>query len=272
MNRWNVLLIIFFSYLKVAHAASEVYLTFDDGPLPGTDDCIAVLKDEHIVGSFFMVGAHTSGQFSKSQIKAVRDNAFLQGNHSNSHWAASSNYNEPNGKTSAEWLTDFSQCDQALAAQRGDPVSTKYKHARLPGKNCWRVDGVAADDGNSKRVGDHLSANGYFIYGWDAEWKYTGNATASAPKGTPDEVATKVAHALSQGPTKKPGKIVVLLHDHQFRTSRGNKTKLSEFIKLLRKKVQASSSSRSRTIELSHPATKGWSCIVNRCNAMRRLF
>jgi peptidoglycan/xylan/chitin deacetylase (PgdA/CDA1 family) len=236
MTRWSLLLLAFFSFLQLAGAAPEVYLTFDDGPLAGTDDCIAVLKDEHIIGTFFMVGAHTPGQFAKNQIKAVKDNGFLQANHSKSHWAAASNY-EPNGKTSAEWLTDFSQCDQAIAVHRGDPATTKYKHARLPGKNCWRADGVAADDGNSKRVGDHLHANGYLIYGWDVEWEYSGNAAASDPKGTPDEAATKVASALSQGPTKKSGKIIVLLHDHQFRTSRGNKTKLSEFIKLLRQKV-----------------------------------
>lgn len=236
MCRVSFVLLCCFSVLRAARAAPEVYLTFDDGPLAGTDDCVAVLKDEHIVGTFFMVGAHISGQFAKNQIKAVKDNGFLQANHSNNHWADRSNY-EPNGKTSAEWLADFSQCDQAIAGVRGDPAATRYDHVRLPGKNCWRVDGVAVDDGNSKRVADHLHTNGYTIYGWDVEWEYTGTAMASDPKGTPAEASARIANALVQGVTKKSGKIVVLMHDHQFRTSRGNKTKLGELIKLLRQKI-----------------------------------
>ncbi|MDA8563098.1 polysaccharide deacetylase family protein [Mariniblastus sp.] len=213
-----------------------VYLTFDDGPLAGTDDCLAVLGNKSIKGTFFMVGSHMTTAFRKQQVETVKTGGHFHGNHSANHWHGSSNY-ASGGKTNAEWLADFQSCDTTTAAIRNEP-GTKYIHARLPGKNCWRLSSISTNDGNSQRVADHLSSNGYQIYGWDTEWKYSGTAAASDPIGTPEDYATEVANKINAtGQTKLPNKAMVLLHGHQFRNSRGNKTKFSEFIDKLKQKL-----------------------------------
>jgi peptidoglycan/xylan/chitin deacetylase (PgdA/CDA1 family) len=204
-----------------------LYLTFDDGPLAGTDDCLAVCKAKQVVATFFMVGAHVTTDFRKQQVKDARAFGMSLANHSFSHWHDASNYAD-NGKTNAQWQADFKSCSDKLAEVLAMPKET-FLLARLPGKNAWRVDSVSKDDGNSKRVADHLSLQGYKIYGWDVEWQYTGEPAASDPKQTPEEMVTKVVAALGVN-----RKAILLMHDHQFRTSRGNNAKLEMFIDKLK--------------------------------------
>jgi peptidoglycan/xylan/chitin deacetylase (PgdA/CDA1 family) len=211
-----------------------VYLTFDDGPLAGTDDCISVLNQQEIVGSFLMVGNAMFSDWRRAQVASANNSGHLVGNHSYSHWHASSNYGS-SGKTNQEWFSDFRQCDAEIAGILNHPASTQYVYSRLPGKNAWRLSGISVDDGNSARVADHLSANGSQIFGWDLEWQYSGTPGASDPVQSPQAMANAVIAALQNpGQTRLAHKVILLTHDHQFRNSRNNDVKLDEFIQILK--------------------------------------
>jgi peptidoglycan-N-acetylglucosamine deacetylase len=232
-------------FVSPAPAADRfLYLTFDDGPLAGTDDCLAVCEAKGVKATFLMVGAHMTTDFRKAQVKAVKDKAMVQGNHSFSHWHQASNYAD-NGKTNAEWQADFKKCSDKIAEILGTS-GAEFKLARLPGKNAWRVGKLDKDDGNSKRVADHLKAQGYSLFGWDVEWKFTGTAEDSDPKETPQEIVDQVKAAFSRGGSASANKVVLLMHDHQFRSSRRNKVKLEQLIDKLK---TADDTLRFRTLD-----------------------
>jgi len=227
------------SYLEIepvlGATKNYLYLTFDDGPRYGTDDCIAVLEDKEATGTFFMIGAHMDSAWYEQQVRDAHQGGHLIGNHSYSHWYSASNYEDPpTGKTNAEWLQDFASCDARIAEILELPSGTKFSHARLPGKSAWRVCDIHQDDGNSERVADHIAANGYRIYGWDDEWHYTGQCPNRQPVETPAALADRVKTELQGGNTKLPRKLILLAHDDMFRESNGNKVKLEEFIDELR--------------------------------------
>lgn len=78
---------------------------------------------------------------------------------------------------------------------------------------------------------DKLVSKGYTIYGWDVEWRKNKDGSIE----TPEEMLKKIQNALSSNKTKKKDKIIMLMHDKMFRASMGNKEKLKDLIKLLRK-------------------------------------
>jgi len=71
----------------------HIYLTFDDGPLNGTANCIAICEREKLAASFFEIGLHQSrsskGRRLYEQIKSNKT-LFSLSNHSFSH--AAGNY------------------------------------------------------------------------------------------------------------------------------------------------------------------------------------
>lgn len=66
---------------------ATIYLTFDDGPLAGSDDVISVLNAEQVRGTMFMIGIHVTGSlFRQSILQAAQASWFVEiGNHSNTH-------------------------------------------------------------------------------------------------------------------------------------------------------------------------------------------
>ncbi|HMP94219.1 MAG TPA: polysaccharide deacetylase family protein, partial [Phnomibacter sp.] len=64
-----------------------IYLTFDDGPMVGTETVITILEAQQVPATFFMVGKHA--QFmpnAKSCLGRIKSNtAFEIANHSYSH-------------------------------------------------------------------------------------------------------------------------------------------------------------------------------------------
>lgn len=88
----------------------------------------------------------------------------------------------------------------------------------------------------------HLNDLSYEIFGWDVEWQFTDttargqNRPGQGLKQTPIQMASMILKALEDGKTKKPGKVIMLAHDRQFRTSSGHGTKLQEMIQEIKKK------------------------------------
>lgn len=203
-----------------------IYLTFDDGPLAGTDDVIAVLNAKQAKGTLFMVGAHVSSDWRRHQLDAAHSSRFVQvANHSTTH--ANRQYSEYYRNPRAV-VEGFQQATRTLRiAQR--PI-----RARLPGRNTWRVGNIVQNDpvnsGDSGAAADLLATAGYRIYGWDVEWGMSGGR----PTDTADLVVQRIDRVIAAGTVKKAGHVVLLTHDVMFRASNHDRGKLERLIDLLR--------------------------------------
>lgn len=199
-----------------------IYLTFDDGPLAGTDDVVAVLTEKEVKGTLFLVGGHVVGQRRTSLLNVARSTAYVEiANHSQTH--ANGRYAEYYADPSAV-VAGFKEASEVLGLT-GPGIP-----ARLPGRNTWRVGSISANDLASGAAADLLAAEGYVIYGWDVEWRMR----QGSPAQTPEEVHNEITTALESGRTRKANKVIVLAHDVMFRASRGNRTKLATLIDLLK--------------------------------------
>ncbi|MCP4120073.1 MAG: polysaccharide deacetylase family protein [Desulfobacteraceae bacterium] len=193
---------------------STVFLTFDDGPLSGSDDVIQVLKTKKVKGTLFMVGVHVTSTWRKNQVIAAHVSPYCEvGNHSNTHADEkyASYYSDP--KTVVE---GFKEATKILDI-KGTRIIT-----RLPGRNTWRVGNIIKNDLESGNAADLLYKEGYVIYGWDVEWKMT---KTGMPVESPEEMVKKIQNALLSDATKKKNKVIVLMHDAMFKTSTGEKAK-----------------------------------------------
>ena len=56
----------------------KVYLTFDDGPLGGTDDVVAVLNNKRVQGTMFMVGDHVKPGNSTKYLKDAKNSRYVE--------------------------------------------------------------------------------------------------------------------------------------------------------------------------------------------------
>lgn len=202
----------------------KLYLTFDDGPLGGTDDVIEVLTNAKLKGTLFMVASHITGRWRKKVLQQAQENPWVEiANHSNHH--AHNRYRRFYSQPDTV-LTDFESANQPLGIA---PATTI--HSRLPGRNTWRTQTITKTDGDSGPAADLLHNNGYALYGWDVEW----NMRSGLPSESVDSVMKKIAHCHTHQRAKKPGHIVLLMHDTMFRASKGGRTKLEEFVAALEK-------------------------------------
>ncbi|WP_245458056.1 MULTISPECIES: polysaccharide deacetylase family protein [unclassified Mesorhizobium] len=84
--RFAVLIVLFFA-LPAGAADRTIYLTFDDGPLTGTNNILDVLEAEQVPATLFMVGMHAQASaLNKALVqRAKRMPLVTIGNHSYSH-------------------------------------------------------------------------------------------------------------------------------------------------------------------------------------------
>ncbi|VAW65593.1 Peptidoglycan N-acetylglucosamine deacetylase [hydrothermal vent metagenome] len=204
-----------------------VYLTFDDGPLGGTDDVISVLNDRGVKGTLFMVGDKREKGWGARVFNMARASSFVQiANHSYTHALIDGKlqyrlyYSSPR-----KVVEGFEKATEALK------IKCKPISARLPGRNTWSIKGVERFDGDSGSTAKILRNRGYNIYGWDIEWYMK----KGVPVETVDEMIEKVKKGFSDKKTEKEDKIIILMHDIMFRASKGNKKNLEAFIDGLKK-------------------------------------
>ncbi|BAV04965.1 hypothetical protein FLA_0970 [Filimonas lacunae] len=192
--------------VKQALPLKYIYLTFDDGPLNGSENIDSVILAERLKVSVFIVGEHAEKSKQLGQYyKMYEQNPFVEAyNHSftHAHDKYSLFYNNPQGV-----LADIQKNEQLLGL--------RYKIVRMPGRNMWRVNGRKRDDGVSgKSAADLLAANGYKLYGWDLEWQH--HASNGTPVESVDAIEKSLVTMLESGKTFTPGHIVLLIHDEMF--------------------------------------------------------
>jgi len=212
-----------------------IFLTFDDGVIPGTDDVISVLKNKKIKATLFMVGNTLFSKWRKSQLERAKASAYVEiGNHSYTH--ANDQYTAYYNQSPNKILKGFQEADEILGLvnKQGNILKgNTFIPARLPGRNTWRINDIRQTDsvnqGDSAAAANTLASSRYRIYGWDLEW----NMQAGNPVQTPQQMLEAVIERLNNANTKKKNKLIILMHDQMFRASKGNKEKLLEFIDLL---------------------------------------
>jgi peptidoglycan/xylan/chitin deacetylase (PgdA/CDA1 family) len=209
--------------LSSATPLRYIYLTFDDGPLNGSENIDSVILAERLKISVFLVGEHAlQTKEMGTYYKMYEQNPFVETyNHSYTH--ANNKYalfySNPAGV-----LADI-QKNEAL-------LNLRYKIVRLPGRNIWRIGDRKRDDGTSGgTAADLLAANGYKIYGWDIEWQH--HANDGTPVQSVDEMEKAIEDRLNSGGTFTKNHIVILIHDEMFQ-KKWEESELKQLIDRLR--------------------------------------
>ncbi|WP_245464033.1 polysaccharide deacetylase family protein [Rhizobium sp. NXC24] len=116
----------------------KIYLTFDDGPLPGSENVLQVLFEENVPATMFMVGVHVEtkedGRSVLAEVRSLENVAV--GNHSYSH--ANNRYRVFYSDSQAV-ITDLVKANEVLSLAM--PAAT-----RLPGRNVFRLKTASSED------------------------------------------------------------------------------------------------------------------------------
>ncbi len=199
-----------------------IYLTFDDGPQPGTVACFNACKNANIKATFFMVGAHASSPILKQIVKDIK-HAYPQSllaNHSYTHANGRYQYFYNHKQMAAE---DFYKAQQSLEV----PV----KIIRLPGNTSWVYNGKIKANKLTKPVCTLLDSAGYNVIGWDVEWNF--KRGSSFPVQSATKMYNQMVYALENGHTMHKNHVVILTHDRMFRTKEHTDS-LVRFINLVK--------------------------------------
>lgn len=195
---------VFLTLGGVPQPGGCIYLTFDDGPGPGSGEVYSLAGSERVKVNLFIIGKQAVRKDSVSTLfqRHRKDSLLLIANHSYSH--ADGHY-KAYYEAPAAVLEDF--------ARNRDTLMLDHAIARLPGRNYWRLGERQANDiVNGKEAADSLAANGYAVFGWDLEWKCD-----SLHRLTGEEMLHEVDKAIRGRRTFTTGHIVILFHDDEFR-------------------------------------------------------
>lgn len=189
-----------------ASSLKYIYLTFDDGPLNGSENINSVILAERLKINVFLVGEHVEkNKQMDNYYKMYEQNPFIESyNHSYSHAQDKYKFFYSNP---LNVLEDIKKNEQLL--------NLKYKIVRLPGRNMWRIGDRKKDDGVSgSDAANLLEKNGYKLYGWDIEWQH--NAKTGTPIQSVDEMTKEIENLLQTGNSFTKDHIVILIHDEMF--------------------------------------------------------
>ncbi len=200
-----------------------IYLSFDDGPLNGSQNINKIVNLEKVPINVMVVGEHVfKAKKNKEYFDNYIKNRYVEvNNHSYSHAGHQYKkyYSNPTGV-----LCDFNHSMNSLGLDN--------KIARLPGRNIWRLDGRKKGGHiNTRKSANLLSSNGFKIIGWDVEWRY--NPITKKPRDTYKEVFDKIKHKLDTNSTFTKSNVVILAHDSMFR-SKKEAQKLQDLIRLIK--------------------------------------
>lgn len=200
----------------------HIYISFDDGPILGTSNCIDICTRHQLAATFFEVGLHQSrnkeGQKLYQEI-LQNENLFAICNHSFSHAYGKyvPFYHQPK-----EALADFLKAKELL--------QPKNNIVRLPGNNAWNTKEVKRASGLVRPLVHQLDSAGFTIIGWDMEWRFN---KKGKPVQSPEALVALVDSLLKLNQTVTKNHLVILMHDHMFRAA-ADSTKLDKMIALLK--------------------------------------
>jgi peptidoglycan/xylan/chitin deacetylase (PgdA/CDA1 family) len=200
-----------------------IYLTFDDGPQPGTVTSLQICRSAGVKASFFMVGLHTLQKLDGRTIVAGIRNGYpgvLLANHSYSHAGGRYMhfYHQPDSV-----LLDFLQAEKLL--------QPRFRIGRLPGNRAWVQDSIIRASSLVKASAEKLDSIGYNLIGWDLEWGF--RKKTARPVQSATLLAQQVDSAFAHNDTHTPAHLVILTHDRMFKRP-ADADSLARFIRLLK--------------------------------------
>lgn len=206
--------------------AYTIYLTFDDGPLQGSDMLNEILLKNKIKANAFVVGDHiVKNKRMRSFYDMYLNNPFIEvANHSTTH--ALNRYNDFYGHPQRA-AKDILKTEQYIP-------NTK-KIVRLPGRNMWRSKNIYVNDVNlGSQTADILQNNGYTIMGWDVHWQH--DNCMRLPLQTAPEILYEMRKYLITNRTITKNHVILLCHDEMFREE-WSKNELQKLITLIKKQM-----------------------------------
>lgn len=199
-----------------------IYLTFDDGPQPGTLKCLEICKKLGVKATFFMVGEHAEDKWGMQIVNTIKESYpdYLLTNHSYAHAFNRYNYFYKHREIA---INDFEKAQQFL----GVP----YKIIRLPGNSAWVRENEHVSSPLTRAVTKKLDSLGYNVLGWDQEWNF--RPSDAQPIQTPGKIAGEIVWAVKNNRVHTKNHVVILTHDRMFRTP-ANADSLFKMIQLLK--------------------------------------
>ncbi|WP_164735333.1 polysaccharide deacetylase family protein [Pseudoflavitalea rhizosphaerae] len=179
-----------------------LYLTFDDGIVPGSQALLQIADSCQVPINVFLIGCFVLKNDSTKLIwKHMQASPWIEaGNHSYSH--ANRKYHQYYSRP-GDVAKDFKK--------NQDSLGFTNQLARLPGRNAWRTGTRSRndlEDGNA--IADSLARNGYQVIGWDLEWNYSGTDLSLEPE---DDLIFRIRQTIRNHNTFTPQHLVILCHD-----------------------------------------------------------
>ena len=207
--------------MKEDSLVKHIYLSFDDGPLPGTGNCVDICLNEKVPATFFEVGLHQSrSKYGQKLYQRILDfpNMFALTNHSFSH-------------AYGKYLDYYHQPDTALADFLKAKAILKPNNniARLPGNNAWSTQAVKKASGLVRPLVRKLDSVGLNVIGWDLQWHFN---EFGRPVQSPERMSEMVDSLFAFHKTSTKNHLVILMLDPMFRRP-SDSLKLIQFIRLL---------------------------------------
>ncbi|MEG1591405.1 polysaccharide deacetylase family protein [Chryseobacterium sp.] len=219
---FTIIVLMIFNQIQ-AQNKCYIYLTFDDGPLNGSENINDIILKEKVKISVFMVGEHViKNKQMDTYAKYYEENPYIdEYNHSFTH---ANNHYEAFYNDVQKSVNDIVY-NQSL-------LKLPYKIVRLPGRNMWRLNGKSKNDvSNGIQTADQLAKLGYKVVGWDVEWQHHEND--GTPIQSVDEMYKWGQNLCNSGNTFTKNNVVMLIHDEMFQKS-WEESELKQLIILLR--------------------------------------
>lgn len=200
-----------------------IYLTFDDGPLNGSQNIDQVFLNEKLKVTVFLVGEHVEQNKTMTDyFKYYEENPYIEEcNHSYTH-------------ANNQYKKFYSNAENSVAdiVKNQELLKLQDKIVRLPGRNMWRIDGRSKNDGASGiETADGLSKLGYKVIGWDLEWSH--HPKDGTPVQSVQTIYKSIVNQLENKKTFTKDNIVVLIHDEMFQKS-WEESELKQLVDLLK--------------------------------------
>lgn len=200
-----------------------IYLTFDDGPLNGSQNIDQVFLNEKLKVTVFLVVEHVEQNKTMTDyFKYYEENPYIEEcNHSYTH-------------ANNQYKKFYSNTENSIAdiVKNQELLKLQDKIVRLPGRNMWRIDGRSKNDGASGiETADGLSKLGYKVIGWDLEWSH--HPKDGTPVQSVQTIYKSIVNQLENKKTFTKDNIVVLIHDEMFQKS-WEESELKQLVDLLK--------------------------------------
>lgn len=204
-----------------------IYLTFDDGPMESSHFIDSLVTKDSVPVEVFLTGFRVKDNVNMTaQLNSYRRQTLIEmANHSFSH---------ANGHYKMYYADPSKVVTDILMNE--DSLQLISRIVRLPGRNTWRAGGKSRTDlADANPAADSLAVLGYYVFGWDAEWRYD---TCTQNYYSAEQMLKQIRQLHQSKKSFAPDHLVILCHDWMLPDTFFRK-QLSLFIAAAKKEINA---------------------------------